>query len=743
MYPCHRCGTFARPRPRRRGAGNMHLREPSHVEVRPPVPPFPTRAGGSRRLLRGTGAGRGEPARRVHVGQGPDGTRHRRRRGLLHGGVQVPRRALLPVRAGRRRDDEPGRDTARRGPRRRLLAAGPRRRRRCLRVVERARACQGPERPDRGDGSGNQAGRAYLPVLHQLVLAVGRPRDVALALPGRGPGRAQVSAQARQATEEPGRHQPVPAAYQPGAADDARPCRRRGALGATAVLPGLVPAAGAGPWPARDRDLEPAAYLAADRMTLARAAGEQRTPGAMSSLTGSIGGGQAARGTARIARWAIGVWLVALVILILNSRGQIFFDTKLGVDLDPAGFYARLWHLWNPQEWFGTLQDQYIGYAFPMAPFYLAGELLRVPVWLTERIWLSLLMAVGFAGLVKLAEAVRVGTDRSRIVAGLAFALWPTFTIVIGSTSAGILPGLLAPWAVLPLAKAAQGGSLVRAAARSGGAVHGRRQRHVHARRAGAAGPVRRDSAERPPAGRSRRPVGGRGGRRHGLVDRAAAAPGEVLVQLPALCGAVSDDHGDDVGGRLPARGGKLDGLSEPGAAVAAGRLGDGRLSGRDPGIGAGGSGRPARPGPPGPAVRRLAAPVARHRRAGRPGRVSRAAWRPAAPAGRRVAERRRRPSPQRVQGRAGGRRRAGARRRARAGAQDQAPRPRRRPGAAGHVAPDRRSRHRAGPARARVPAGLRSAAQLRVVPVGAAVLAPGRQVPEAALAARPRARRF
>src|SRR6266700_5998816 len=471
MYPCHRCGTFARPRPRRRGAGNMHLREPSHVEVRPPVPPFPTRAGGSRRLLRGTGAGRGEPARRVHVGQGPDGTRHRRRRGLLHGGVQVPRRALLPVRAGRRRDDEPGRDTARRGPRRRLLAAGPRRRRRCLRVVERARACQGPERPDRGDGSGNQAGRAYLPVLHQLVRAVGRPRDVALALPGRGPGRAQVSAQARQATEEPGRHQPVPAAYQPGAADDARPCRRRGALGATAVLPGLVPAAGAGPWPARDRDLEPAAYLAADRMTLARAAGEQRTPGAMSSLTGSIGGGQAARGTARIARWAIGVWLVALVILILNSRGQIFFDTKLGVDLDPAGFYARLWHLWNPQEWFGTLQDQYIGYAFPMAPFYLAAQVLKVPVWLTERIWLSLLIAVGFAGLMKLAEALRIGTDRSRVVAGLAFALWPTFTIVIGSTSAGILPGLLAPWAVLPLAKAAQGGSLVRAAARSGGAV--------------------------------------------------------------------------------------------------------------------------------------------------------------------------------------------------------------------------------------------------------------------------------
>jgi arabinofuranan 3-O-arabinosyltransferase len=205
-------------------------------------------------------------------------------------------------------------------------------------------------------------------------------------------------------------------------------------------------------------------------MTITRAAGEDRTSGALSQQA-DADGGHAARGTMRYSRWFIGVWLVALVILLFNAHGLIFFDTKLGVDIDPSGFYARLWHLWNPQEWFGTLQDQYIGYAFPMAPFYLAGELLRVPVWVTERLWLSVLIAVGFAGLVKLAAALRIGTDRSRIVAGLAFALWPTFTIVIGSTSAGILPGLLVPWAVLPLATAASGGSVVRAAARSGVAV--------------------------------------------------------------------------------------------------------------------------------------------------------------------------------------------------------------------------------------------------------------------------------
>jgi len=95
-----------------------------------------------------------------------------------------------------------------------------------------------------------------------------------------------------------------------------------------------------------------------------------------------------------------------------------------------------------------------------------------VPVWLTERLWLSLIIAVGFAGLVKLAGALGIGSPASRYLAGLVFALWPTFTIVIGSTSAAVLPGMLAPWAVLPLVPAVrQEGGALRAAARSGAVV--------------------------------------------------------------------------------------------------------------------------------------------------------------------------------------------------------------------------------------------------------------------------------
>src|SRR5260370_7485505 len=129
----------------------------------------------------------------------------------------------------------------------------------------------------------------------------------------------------------------------------------------------------------------------------------------------------------------------------------MFFDTKLSVDLTRGGSYASLWHLIDPLNTVGALNNQAVGYAVPMAPFYLGGELAHVPVWLTERLWLALIIAVGFGGLVKLAEALGIGSPASRVLAGLLFALWPTFTIVIGSTSSAALPGTPPPRYVLPM----------------------------------------------------------------------------------------------------------------------------------------------------------------------------------------------------------------------------------------------------------------------------------------------------
>ncbi len=342
------------------------------------------------------------------------------------------------------------------------------------------------------------------------------------------------------------------------------------------------------------------------------------------------------------------------------------FDTKLGVNIDPVGFYQRLWHLWNPLEWFGGLQDQYIGYAFPMGLFYLIAHLLHVPVWVAERLWMSLLITVAFWGLVRLAEALGIGSRPTRLLAGAAFALWPTFTILIGSTSGAVLPGVLAPWAVLPLVRyrISPGGGHPLGPRRG---VHGRHQRGLHPGRAGAARNVHPDPAGAAPVGAGRL-VGGGGAAGHGLVAGAAAVPGPVRLQLPALHRAGGQHHPDHVGGGGAARQRQLGRVPELRAAVADRRIGDG-------GIGVGGGGRRAgrrrragRAGPPRPARGGLAA---RHRRRGRPvgaGRLRRAAGRPAAPAGPDAAGRAAVGAAQRLQDRAGAGRGAGAGDRARPG---------------------------------------------------------------------------
>ncbi|MCC3650379.1 alpha-(1-_3)-arabinofuranosyltransferase [Streptomyces sp. S07_1.15] len=160
-------------------------------------------------------------------------------------------------------------------------------------------------------------------------------------------------------------------------------------------------------------------------------------------------------GTPRGRRLLFGFWAVVLVCFLAVSPGKMTFETKLGVALDPQRFIGDLGSLWNGNVGLGGIANQYIGYAFPALPYYAFMDLLQVPVWLAERLWLSVIVTAAFWGALRLAERLRVGTPATRLLGAVVYALWPTFTIVIGSTSAAALPGALLPWVLLPLTSAA------------------------------------------------------------------------------------------------------------------------------------------------------------------------------------------------------------------------------------------------------------------------------------------------
>ncbi len=166
-------------------------------------------------------------------------------------------------------------------------------------------------------------------------------------------------------------------------------------------------------------------------------------------------------------------WIVlALTTLsFLQMPGKTTFDTKLDLAVDPLAFLGRALHLWNPNATAGELQNQAYGYLFPMGPFFALGQAAGVPAWITQRLWGALLLSAAFGGALLLARAMKLGTERTRLIGALGYALAPRMLTEIGGLSAEMLPAVLLPWVLVPLVRAGVTGSPRRAAGLSAIAV--------------------------------------------------------------------------------------------------------------------------------------------------------------------------------------------------------------------------------------------------------------------------------
>ena len=170
-------------------------------------------------------------------------------------------------------------------------------------------------------------------------------------------------------------------------------------------------------------------------------------------------------------RW---LWVAAAAALILTfaqSPGKISPDTKLDLTANPVRFLARAFNLWNSELPFGQAQNQAYGYLFPHGAFFLAGDMLGLPGWVTQRLWWALLLTIGFWGLLRVAEALGIGTPTSRVIAAAAFALSPRVLTTLGAISSETLPMMLAPWVLLPVILALHGAAGAATSSSSQGSV--------------------------------------------------------------------------------------------------------------------------------------------------------------------------------------------------------------------------------------------------------------------------------
>ena len=152
------------------------------------------------------------------------------------------------------------------------------------------------------------------------------------------------------------------------------------------------------------------------------------------SAGGSLGRGAAwwqrrPRAVARLQWLACCLFLAG--IPFATAPGDIISDTKFELAVNPSGFLSNALTLWDPQQ-FGGLLNQAVGYLFPMGPFFELLRLLSVQGWIAQRLWIGVLLVAAFAGTVRLAGRMGIGTEGTRAVAGLAYAMSPIALSIVG-----------------------------------------------------------------------------------------------------------------------------------------------------------------------------------------------------------------------------------------------------------------------------------------------------------------------
>ncbi|MFI5625781.1 alpha-(1-_3)-arabinofuranosyltransferase family protein [Nocardioides sp. NPDC051685] len=145
---------------------------------------------------------------------------------------------------------------------------------------------------------------------------------------------------------------------------------------------------------------------------------------------------------------------ILTAITFTQAPGRIVADTKFDLSADPWAFLARAMNMWDAQGAFGQVQNQAIGYLWPMGPFFGLGQVAQLPEWVIQRLWWALLLNLAFLGVLAVASELRLGRPWAQVAGAAAYVLTPRVMTILGANSVELWPTAIAPWVLLAVIRA-------------------------------------------------------------------------------------------------------------------------------------------------------------------------------------------------------------------------------------------------------------------------------------------------
>lgn len=143
--------------------------------------------------------------------------------------------------------------------------------------------------------------------------------------------------------------------------------------------------------------------------------------------------------------------LLAFALAFIQRPGETVFDSRIELTADVGLFMDRVKDVWSPTVDLGHAQSgQFVGYLFPMGPWYTGWDATGLPMWIGQRLWLGALLALAAVGVIRLMDALH---DPGRVVAtmyaGATYILAPYVAVFASGSSVTLLAYAALPWLLL------------------------------------------------------------------------------------------------------------------------------------------------------------------------------------------------------------------------------------------------------------------------------------------------------